>query len=1232
MNAVQDHKKYHLLLILLISFFLVLTFPGLAKAETETASTGAANAVTVSAPTASPASVTSESSSSVKASSQAAGVANEVPNNDNANSGMSPNGESKPSSPQADKAEQASSSEKSNVTEMSKEKAQASDASQTEKEVNKKDSANTGGQEKTDQAAKPAISANQEEAKENLSEKATGAEGVTPETSTDAQNQGSPAPADPENPPTSDNGDKSSPLEIGGEAVLTPVGGGSSGGGGGGSSGGGGWRSVPQGSYTRPGFNIVKVSEDKQNPMKVAFRITNLKTGESHIVVTDEEGKVNGLTLAETFDLYIPLAGGSLNPRSDYYMDEEKTEPDLYGRPDDAPPAPKDPFDNFRNPIAPTNPENPKINQNDEFKEKIESNEPLKYEDFHQGDRVVFKEKHETDKLTLTLTIQLIRSKSREETVISEYKFTYSNVDGGKFDKDVFIREVEDFISAKAEQVNRTITDYDKKINHCRYTIKLVDGERPKYKVEELRTDTNLNHNLKTFYLQPGDLKRGNRGPWDVIQEVWMGDSEDQLTTKLQSTADQNEEALAKKRNDIEEKHKKIEEQINELNKNQEKDYSVRKKNQGVPPLDTNTKYTVTVKKLIDADRTDSKSLVNEFGSVYYGGYGPMSEPKLKLKASDYDEIKTFDSLAAAQKYINSLKTSPGTWTEIFPGNPDISFITNDNLLIRVYPEEKVDVFEMSNPSGGMPSSPPKVVGTFDNFFEAYEFIDEKNKLPDDYYELMLKRYELEKERQALNGGYDLNLSSPPKGLEKALEEYDKNKTELLYKQRRYYIKEDNIRNQDYNGPYTLLIYDKDPDLLTLKKSGGVFGPGTPLEDWLNHQSNMKRTLEKANLGLTPKETKVFQNKQELEKWFKDNDMANLDGRLRMVGANVRNILSNASPMNPILRLKVVNEKFDFKTLATHGSGAAKTAKKSTKTVIQDKITYDKFNIGSTYKFVGKLVHKATGQEVETVEPIVYETEKLTARESGKDGIVLDISFDSTPFKAGDEFVLLYDIYENGILVGKEDDVNNTDQTISLMTTPPGGTPGSNTRIIRVTKTWDLAGHENPVSEIIVELYRDGEATGRQLTLNAANNWTGAFTGLEIASKANPAKKYQYTIREVGDVNGLFEADGKKFEVSYTGDMFTGFTITNKEIPEEPPKTPEEPPVTPPETPEEPPVTPPETPEEPPVVPQTPPTVPEAPGKAPQTGLPANGAPFLLMAMGLVGLRLTRRRKRTDGQ
>ncbi|MDU7244467.1 MAG: Cna B-type domain-containing protein [Clostridia bacterium] len=1255
MNSVKDHKKYQLLLILLISFFLVLTFPGLAKAETETASTGAASAVTVSAPTASPAPAASEATSSVKASSQAASVASGVSNSGNADSGMSPSGESTSASPQADKAEQASSNETSNVTEVSKETAPASDASQTEKEATQKDATGITDQEKTIEAEEPAISAKQEEAKETketlLPEKATGAEGIPPETPTNAENQDSSTPADPKKPLTPEDEDNSSPLEIDGEVVLQPVGDGSKGsgcfssGGGGSSGGSGGFFSKAGDHYTRPGFSIVKVSEDKQNPMKVAFRITNLKTDESHIVVTDEDGKVNGLTLAETFDLYV-RGSRSLHDHSKYYEDPEKEEPDLYGRdPNESEQIPKDPWSNPMGPLEPSPIEpDPNINQNDEFekdptKDKPNSSEPLKYEDIykyfykvHKDGKVTFTKKHKSDKLTLTFSYQLERKDSDQEAIVCVEDQAQYEVDSKKFDKDTFIREVQDFLAAKADQNNKTQSDENKKVNQYSYTLTLVDYDRPKYKVEELRTDTNLNHNLKTFYLQPGDLKRGNRGPWDVIQEIWMGDTEDKLTTKLQSTADQNEAALAKRRKTIEEELKKIEVQINKLNKNQENKYSVKEKNQGLPPSNTNTRYTVTVKKLIDADRIDPKNLINEFGDLYqpYGGYGPMS--KLNLKAGDYDDIQEFDSLAAAQKYIDSLKFSPNDWTKIFPGNLDISFITKDNLLVRVYPKENVDVLEMGNP-----------IKSFDNAFEAYQFIDEENKLPDDYYKLILDRYELEKERQALNGGYELNLSSPPKGLENALKEYDKNKTELLYKQRRYYLKEeDKIWDRNYKGPYTLLIYDKDPDLLTLKQSGGFGSAGIPLEDWLNHQFNMKRTLEEANLGLTPKE-QVFQNREELEQWFTDNDMANLDGRLRMVDSEVISILLNASPMNPILRTTVENEKFDFKTLATHGSGAAKTVKKSTKTMIQDKITYKKLNIGSTYKFVGKLVHKATGQEVETVEPIVYETEKLTARESGEDGIVLNITFDSSPFKAGDEFVLLYDIYENSILVGKEDEVNNADQTISLMTTPPGGTPGSNTRIIRVAKAWDLAGRENPVSEIIVELYRDGEATGKQVKLNADNNWTESFTGLEIADKANPAKKYQYTIKEVGDVNGLFESDGKKFDVSYTGNMFTGFTITNKEIPEEPPetpeeppKTPEEPPVTPPKTPEEPPVTPPEeppvTPEEPPVVPQTPPTVPEAPGKAPQTGLPANGAPFLLIAMGLVGLRLTRRRKRTDGQ
>lgn len=940
---------------------------------------------------------------------------------------------------------------------------------------------------------------------------------------------------------TSEDGEESTPL---------PVGGGSSGGGGG-SSGGGGSRSFARGFYTRPTFDILKFSTAAQKqPMKVAFLITNLQTNESHIVVTDDEGKVNGLSLAETYDLDIPMQGGSLNPRSDYYLDEEKTRPDLYGRPDGAPPAPdENPFFPGGDPIVPLDSGEVKSNQNDEFKDKINSNKPLKYKAFHKGDRVVFKEKHKTKKLTLTLKIQLSRWESGGETVIKEYDFTYPDVDGAKFDKYVFIKEVEDFISGKAEQINKTVTDYNKRIKNCSYSIKLVDPDRPKYKVEELRTDTNLNHNLRTFYLQPGDIKRGKGGPWNFIQEVWIGDKEDQLTKQLKSTADQNEAAIAAKRKPIVDELEKIEEKIKELKNNQEKDYVVRQKDGKATP----SGYTVTVKKLIDAKRTDPKSLINEFGELLYAGGGPTML-SLEVKTGDYDTKQTFDKLEDAQKYVNSFKFPPDCNIEIFPGNSDVSFITDDNILVRVYPQKEANVLEMPlGPAG--PSNAPKIVKTFDNTFDACSYMDEMNKLPDDYYSMMLKGYELEKERRALEGGYELDLPTPPKGLDKALEEYDKNKDELLYKQRGYYLKEDAyvVGKPEYTGPYTLLIYDKTQDLLNLKINGGIGGTRSPLEKWISNQSSVKQILEKANLGLTPTE-KTFQNREELEKWFEENDMANLDVRLRMVNANVRSILMNASPMNSTLRTTVENEKFEFHTVATDESGTGKTVEKSTKTVIQDKITYDKFNIGSIYKFAGRLVHKRAGEEVETLTTFEHVTEALTERTSGEDGIVINITFDSSKFQAGDEFVLLYDIYENGNLVGKEDDINNADQTVSLKEEPQ-------TRDIKVTKLWNQ-GSEKPVDKIEVELYRDGKPTGKKLELNESNKWTGEFKGLEIASKEAPTVEYQYSAKEVGELNGSIQFGSKKFEVSYSGDVNEGFIITNKEKPEKPPETPPETPNT----------------------------------------------------------------------
>lgn len=116
------------------------------------------------------------------------------------------------------------------------------------------------------------------------------------------------------------------------------------------------------------------------------------------------------------------------------------------------------------------------------------------------------------------------------------------------------------------------------------------------------------------------------------------------------------------------------------------------------------------------------------------------------------------------------------------------------------------------------------------------------------------------------------------------------------------------------------------------------------------------------------------------------------------------------------------------------------------------------------------------------------------------------------------------------------------------------------TRDIKVTKRWDLVDGEKPVDKIDVELYRNGESTGKKLELNAGNNWSGEFKGLEIADKNTPAVEYRYSIKEVGEVNGLIQFGSKTFEVSYSGDMESGFILTNKEKPEIPPETPPTPP------------------------------------------------------------------------
>lgn len=111
---------------------------------------------------------------------------------------------------------------------------------------------------------------------------------------------------------------------------------------------------------------------------------------------------------------------------------------------------------------------------------------------------------------------------------------------------------------------------------------------------------------------------------------------------------------------------------------------------------------------------------------------------------------------------------------------------------------------------------------------------------------------------------------------------------------------------------------------------------------------------------------------------------------------------------------------------------------------------------------------------------------------------------------------------------------------------------------ITVNKVWRvLKGGETP--SIQVELYANGEATGKIITLGADGSWSASFE--DLPSKDANGKEIIYTVREIGESNELTKIDDRTFEVIYTGNLKDGFTIINKEIPpdDEKPKDKKEP-------------------------------------------------------------------------
>ncbi|MEK1327334.1 Cna B-type domain-containing protein [Limosilactobacillus fermentum] len=130
--------------------------------------------------------------------------------------------------------------------------------------------------------------------------------------------------------------------------------------------------------------------------------------------------------------------------------------------------------------------------------------------------------------------------------------------------------------------------------------------------------------------------------------------------------------------------------------------------------------------------------------------------------------------------------------------------------------------------------------------------------------------------------------------------------------------------------------------------------------------------------------------------------------------------------------------------------------------------------------------------------------------------------------------------FENGKKISytvTEDQVKDYSTTVDGYNLTNSYTPAKTS--VSVTKAWNDNNNQDGSrpNEVKVQLYANGEKSGNEVTLNAANKWTHTWTGL--AEKSNK-KTVQYSVKEVGTVKGYTSSvDGKN----------GNFTVTNTHTP-----------------------------------------------------------------------------------
>lgn len=143
---------------------------------------------------------------------------------------------------------------------------------------------------------------------------------------------------------------------------------------------------------------------------------------------------------------------------------------------------------------------------------------------------------------------------------------------------------------------------------------------------------------------------------------------------------------------------------------------------------------------------------------------------------------------------------------------------------------------------------------------------------------------------------------------------------------------------------------------------------------------------------------------------------------------------------------------------------------------------------------------------------------------------------------------------------GKKITYTVSEQPVEEYKTTIDGTAITNTHktektSVSVEKKWKDQDNKDGVrpSSIRVQLYANGKASGDPVTLDAANGWKYTWSGLD---KNAAGKAITYTVKETSVPHG--------YTSTISGDMASGFTITNSHTPVVPPTPPVTPPTVPP--------------------------------------------------------------------